>query len=643
MAIISQMLKHGRYLDGISGLKTVRPPTVNYHVTQYTYAMPEFNSPLEIARETLRRLAMERVPPTPENYRTYYTQIAGTEDDGAFPAQAFRRIISQLPSTSAPQLMFVRQFEQAVSQRSWPPLARALIDLCGAIDASNLAWGPLLVQLVEQLGRPHAHLTQAQKRESLEEVIKSARSDVSVLHSRLTGLVHKWASAAASDARHAQTHPGGVDHVADLPTTAATGRPEAARQATPEVQFATSTRDVILVPELGAELESFMHRGIRSWLGHLPALAQSVDLLGARMAASPTRPELPELRTSLSELALKLEWAGEDQASVHASLIALLKLVVENISVLVVDERWLSGQLAALHQAFIEPLDIRALDELERRLRDVIDRQGKLKKVLSNAQSSLRQMLAGFIDRLADMSDSASTFRDTLELRANQIEQAEDLTELTEVVANLLHETRVAQESARRSSEDLNSLRNQVDLANAEIARLQSDLLHTSEMVRHDPLTGVLNRKGLDEALQREIASARRRSSSLCIGLLDVDNFKRINDSHGHRVGDAALRHLADVIRDTLRPQDILGRFGGEEFIVILPNTSAEDAVIAMQRLQRALTNQYFLTAGERLLITFSAGVARLGPDEDAEAAIDRADKAMYRAKKAGRNRVLMA
>ncbi|MCA9506675.1 MAG: GGDEF domain-containing protein, partial [Myxococcales bacterium] len=185
--------------------------------------------------------------------------------------------------------------------------------------------------------------------------------------------------------------------------------------------------------------------------------------------------------------------------------------------------------------------------------------------------------------------------------------------------------------------------RNQVDLANAEIARLQSDLLHTSEMVRHDPLTGVLNRKGLDEALQREIASARRRSSSLCIGLLDVDNFKRINDSHGHRVGDAALRHLADVIRDTLRPQDILGRFGGEEFIVILPNTSAEDAVIAMQRLQRALTNQYFLTAGERLLITFSAGVARLGPDEDAEAAIDRADKAMYRAKKAGRNRVLMA
>lgn len=581
---------------------------------------------------------MERVPPTPDNYRALYHQIAGTKDDDCFPAQAFKRIISQLPSGSPPQLKFLRQFEQAVGQRSWPPISRALVELSNSTDAGTVAWSPLLQQLVDQLERRHANLTPARKRESLTHVLKSSSGDAAVLHARLAGLVRSWSSNL--DADDTQLVPDGA---APVPQSVETPAAPERTNPTPEDRAISAITLATLAPELGSDLEVLMHRGVRSFLSDLPALADAVDAVGARLAGNPTRTDLPELQASLEELALKLEWAGEDQASVRASLTALLQLVVQNISALVIDDQWLSGQLALLHQAFSQPLDIRNLDEIERRLREVIDQQGKLKRELSDAQLRLKQMLAGFIDRLVDMSDSAGAFHDTLEHCAGEIEQAQDINQLSNVVENLLRETRAAQASAKRSSEDLQSLRDQVDLANTEIAKLQNELHHTSEMVRHDPLTGALNRKGLDEALAREIARAQRRASSLCIGLLDVDNFKKINDNHGHHAGDAALLHLTEVIKENLRPQDSLGRFGGEEFVVILPDTDAEDAVKAMHRLQRALTNKYFLTGGQKLLITFSAGVARLEGEEPAEAAIDRADKAMYRAKKAGKNRVLMA
>jgi diguanylate cyclase len=182
-----------------------------------------------------------------------------------------------------------------------------------------------------------------------------------------------------------------------------------------------------------------------------------------------------------------------------------------------------------------------------------------------------------------------------------------------------------------------------VENAEQEINRLRAELTQTSEMVRHDQLTGALNRKGLDEALEREVARARRRDAPLAVALLDVDNFKALNDRYGHQAGDDALVHLARVIRDALRPHDTVARYGGEEFIVILPETELENAVAVMTRLQRELTRRFFLHDDDRILITFSAGVTRVGPQEEHHQIIARADAAMYQAKRAGKNQVVAA
>ena len=135
----------------------------------------------------------------------------------------------------------------------------------------------------------------------------------------------------------------------------------------------------------------------------------------------------------------------------------------------------------------------------------------------------------------------------------------------------------------------------------------------------------------------------KRMDSPLCVALLDIDNFKRINDTHGHDVGDVALAHLAEVARSVMRPQDSLARYGGEEFVILLPDTPLDKGIEAMTRLQRELTTRIFMTGNEKVLITFSAGVAQLTPGETGASAIKRADQGMYLAKRAGKNRVLGA
>ena len=147
----------------------------------------------------------------------------------------------------------------------------------------------------------------------------------------------------------------------------------------------------------------------------------------------------------------------------------------------------------------------------------------------------------------------------------------------------------------------------------------------------------------MEDAFERELARADRLKSSLCVALLDVDNFKKLNDTLGHQAGDEALLHLVRVVKETLRPMDIIARFGGEEFVIILPDAGLDEAITVMTRLQRELTKKFFMYKNQRVLITFSAGVALRVAGEVPSSMIERADKAVYKAKEAGRNLVLAA
>lgn len=172
------------------------------------------------------------------------------------------------------------------------------------------------------------------------------------------------------------------------------------------------------------------------------------------------------------------------------------------------------------------------------------------------------------------------------------------------------------------------------DEATAELKRIATT----------DVLTGLWNRRHLLERLESETGRSLRNGSPLCLAIIDVDHFKQVNDRHGHPAGDEVLRMLARLIRDSVRSSDTVGRMGGEEFAILMPETDRGQARLVCERLrERVARNPVLLPSGAELTVTLSTGIALLAGREESDKLISRADSALYDAKAEGRNRVKLA
>jgi diguanylate cyclase len=245
-----------------------------------------------------------------------------------------------------------------------------------------------------------------------------------------------------------------------------------------------------------------------------------------------------------------------------------------------------------------------------------------LLQVMTSANAGLHADLTRFTDESSSLLAQAEGKRD-----AQAIETLfQAMTASSTWLLKQVESTRV----------ELESTREQLKHVHAELERAQ-------EIAVSDPLTGLPNRRALDAVLAREIARARRHKTQLCIAVIDVDHFKRINDTHGHAIGDRALRHLADTIRAAVRETDVLARLGGEEFVLVLPDTPLIGAEYTMNRLLRAAQETPLALDTARITVAFSAGLALWQANEGADEIIQRADQAMYRAKAGGRGQVMLA
>jgi len=225
-----------------------------------------------------------------------------------------------------------------------------------------------------------------------------------------------------------------------------------------------------------------------------------------------------------------------------------------------------------------------------------------------------------------------------IKIYAQKIRETSDIDDIIAILDQALGQTR-----ALHTADEVAIARRQVVTAEQRIEQLKSELELVNKLVREDQLTGALNRRGMDDAMAREAARAERNGTPLCITLIDIDNFKKINDSFGHQVGDIVLVHLVAIIMETIRTNDLIGRYGGEEFLLLLPDSRIDEATAVTVRLQRKLAAKPISWANQQLLVTFSAGVATRRPGESEAALINRADQALYEAKRAGKDRVMVA
>lgn len=581
--------------------------------------------PSELARETLKMLVARKLPPTPDNYAKIYAEINGIAlEENSSPEKVLRGIADFLAQNSklVPAGIALKKL---IDAGGWEQCLKEIEKILPEQSKESVqSWSNLIRNLLRQLEINHKGLTITRKKEGLETVLTRFVANQETLFEKLDGLLHSWSeSSVMSSAIEMNPAP---------PVT-----PAASSTA------ATPVRIPGYDPEMLGQLLELLAQTLESILSTQPELAQEVQQLTLQVRNIKTYEQVTVLTKQLRPFWIKVELRGGDKTKIHDGLVRLLRLLVENIGEMVEDEEWLHGQIVTLQEIIANPINLNTLADAERSLRDAIIKQSMLKQSLTDAKTTLKSLMTTFIDRLGEITESTGDYHEKIAGFSQKIGKSNNLVELGHLLDDIMQDTQIIQASALRSHDELVGTRNRVHEAEAKIKKLEQELSQVSELVCEDHLTRALNRRGLDEAFEREVTRADRNQTPLCIALLDIDDFKRINDTLGHHVGDQALAHLSGVIKEALRPSDLVARYGGEEFIIILPETGLEEAVATIQRLHRELTKKFFLHNNDRILVTFSAGVVQRTPTESQEDVVMRADKAMYQAKKSGKNRVVAA
>ena len=592
----------------------------------------------ELARETFKTLAQRKLAPTPDNYAKVFAEISGLPVIPNAGAEQVLRDIAEHLQKAEKSSASGNALIKGLSEENWALCLQEIEKLLPKYDADgNLSqsWSALIRDLLRQLEMPHKGLTITRKKEGLETVLTRFGVKPEVLFDKLSNLIRSWSESPVSDSLVEQTLAS-----PDNPNGAAT---ETTTSAIISIATKTPAQTADNAAEMLSKLSELLAQTLESSISAQPELTDEIIRLATQVRGIENHDQVTSLAKQLRQFWLKVELRGGDKIKIQEGLVRLLRLLVENVGEMVEDEEWLHGQIVTLHGIIDNPIDKHVIADAERSLREAIIKQGLLSKSLTDAKTTLKSLMTTFIDRLGSITESTGDYHHKIEGYSQQIAQSNNLNELSTLLDSIMQDTRVVQADTLRSHEQLIESRKQVNEAELKIQKLEKELSEVSELVHQDQLTGALNRRGLDTAFEREATRTGRSQSPLCVALLDIDDFKRLNDTMGHQVGDQALIHLCDVITQALRPSDSVARYGGEEFVIILPDVGLAEAAATIERLQRELTKQFFMHENDRVLVTFSAGVALRAAEEPQDEVVGRADKAMYRAKRTGKNRVVMA
>ena len=551
-------------------------------------------STAERAKAALRRLAQARLEPTPENY-----------------ARAFAAEMGQPWAGSEP-------------------------------PASGVAWAQLIERLARGLGQPGRQWTLARRRDSLTRVLGGSRSDVQRLLQRLQSLLTAWEDDHADEPVHSQF--AELDAVVEVPpepavttATAAAELPDqAARADTPPAAAASW-------PPLVAVLHRTVRAGLPAEDVRAAELAERLAALADAVAADGATP------AHVADIAAHCDLVRRFFAHRHQlveQLADLCRELTQGLTELSEDPSWTRGQCEALQARLQVGVSVHGLRSAAELLADTRQRQQALQGQRRDARDALKGLLNRMLGEVDELGSQAGRFHQAVAGHAQAIARADSLESLATVVTALLQDSRHAQSAVGQSQQRLQHDRSHAMALEQRVRDLEAELRRLSDEVSTDALTQVANRRGLAAAFEAEQARSQRAgpaAAPLSVALMDVDDFKRLNDRLGHAAGDAALKSLAAAVRARLRPVDHLARFGGEEFVVLMPGTALDEAQQALSRLQRALSASLFMHGGEEVFVTFSTGVTVWREGELLEATLARADEAMYEAKRTGKNRTCTA
>ncbi len=601
-------------------------------------------APALIAKAALRRLAMAKLEPTPENYARAYL----VESGGAEPAASSAAPADSLPERAQPVLQKMlslgiseiqaRQDVMAMLRESrWDEAQRVLERFQQSAGPAVLADGMAGVteRLVRGLERGGRQWTLARKKDGLQRVLESNRSDPHRLLNRMRQLLASWDSDTSDvgvDVQAAEANEA-------APADEAGGSPSQFFSEE-EIQLDASALDREAGPQSWPLVGESLHETVQH---ALPAMDERAEVLKRELetalASLREQGATPQRAESMEALCVRARRMLDHRHHLFGQMGELCRALSASLVELAEDDSWAQGQCELMTQALDSGLSSRGVRMVSEMLEGTRERQKSLQAERARARDSLKILIHRMLEELAELGQHTDRFQSNVSRYAEVIEKADTLESLAGVVREMVEESRTVQGLVHSTQQRLSTEHERASELSRRVDELEGELRRLSSEVQTDQLTKIANRRGLEAAFNTEQAKLEREGSVLALALLDVDNFKKLNDSLGHAAGDEALKSLAARVTQMLRPGDLVARYGGEEFVLMLPRTPLDEAQQVLTRLQRSLSAALFMHDGQDVFVTFSAGITLYRAGETLEAALDRADEGLYEAKRTGKNR----
>src|SRR5574343_1057597 len=586
---------------------------------------PAAPPPAQIPKAALRRLAMSKLEPTPENYAQAWAEECGQAGAAPLLPPRARTVLDRLAHRATDDAALRTELQRALAQGGWDEALRLIERAAAQSQGQSQAWAELIERLARGLERGGAHWTLARKKDSLQRVLDASRSDMGRLLHRLKQLSGAW------------------DSEEPLP---AEGEAAAAAAAAPESAEAPAPAAPAVAPAAPVDLTAWnrviepLHHTLRSVLPEdSPRARELADELAALADRIATEGASLPLAEAVADACQRARRLLSHRHHLLDQVHRLSRELADSLSELSEDDSWVQGQMHTLRASLDEAPSARAVQAAATVLTQTRLRQRDLRHERDQARHALKDLIQRMLAELGQLDEHTGRFSEGMLRYAETIERADSLESLAGVVREMVEESRSVHSLVSSTRGRLHEEHSRAVELEAKVRELEQELRRLSDEVATDQLTQVANRRGMQAQFETERARQSREGGDLAIGLLDIDNFKRLNDSLGHAAGDQALVALAQHVRQSLRPVDRVARFGGEEFVVLLPATPVDEAQKVLTRLQRELSASLFMHEGREVFVTFSAGVTAYRPGEALELALERADEALYEAKRTGKNR----
>lgn len=599
----------------------------------------------EIARRALKTLAERRMIPTPETFAEVYFEMAGLRPGAGSAVGVIRELLRDLLKQNRIAPQEATTLMERATRHDWPAVREALDKVLARRNgAAGGNWPQMTLNLLRQADALHANWTRGRKLDAVARVIDGA-PEADVALDRLQRLVESWGPAMASipkppreeerDPLTANTQPLPADFPGLMPAAQRYAADPTELQ-TLQTQLAQAQASSDAWKQVALRAMRVLEHGSIEGSPAQQKLREYAHQHGRVLPAEDVDKLVPRFVDVVAAIDRQL---GEEH-KVKAGLQRLLALLCDNMKSLSPEEAWLTGQLEPIRALLAGPLQSNLLADAEARLTQVIGQQSAARRSLQEAKVALKEMLATLIERIGSMGNSTGRFYEQVGAYQAELEKATDITSLSHVIKGLLADTQLVRVDIQQSREELLNARRKVEAYEQRVKQLEKELMTVSTLVQKDPLTHALNRRGLEEAFRVENARSQRYGLPMSLAVIDLDDFKKLNDTQGHLAGDRALVHLLTVLQAALRPTDVVARIGGEEFAILYSSTDLSEAAAATERALAELVARPFQHDNFVQALSFSAGVASWAPTEPLEALLERADEAMYKAKRAGKHRV---